>query len=141
MRPISIKNVPCEEAEIRDFMKIRNPLNHMSVCFRKSLIEDLGGYPKLYLNEDYGLWAKAMVNGATLRNLPNILVLARAGPNMHARRGGWKYILSELRLQNFLVHLGIKSRSKATLDGFLRSAVFSAPVSLRGLIYTHLLRT
>lgn len=47
--------MPITSKKIYDFSKKRNPLNHMSVMFRKSAVLSVGGYEQVSLFEDYFL--------------------------------------------------------------------------------------
>lgn len=134
------RTVPCDHAEIVKFARRRNPFNHMTVCYRRDLVLQHGGYPAIPLMEDYALWAKLLAAGARTANSPERLVLARVGNGMLARRGGMRYVKSEWTLQALLVRLGLKSRVASLIDGCLRSAVFLSPLGLRGWAYARLLR-
>lgn len=51
-------------------------ISHPSVMFKKSKIVSLGGYKESpdHIPEDFVLWTKALKNGLTIHNLPDILV-------------------------------------------------------------------
>jgi glycosyltransferase involved in cell wall biosynthesis len=138
--PIAIRSLPESKEKIIKFARRRNPFNHMSVAYRTDFIKKCGGYPDLYLREDYGLWATMIKHGANLINLPDILVHVTAGKEMYKRRGGLKYILSEYSLQKHLVASGIKPLFWAIIDGVLRSIIFVLPSSVRGFFYLSFLR-
>ncbi|MBK4736712.1 glycosyltransferase [Noviherbaspirillum pedocola] len=135
-----VRKVPCQPADIRRFLRRRNPFNHMTVCYRKSFIERIGGYPDIPLKEDYALWAKAVAAGARVANMPDVVVRARAGRDMVTRRGGIGYAKSEIALQWFLRKNGIKSTLASLADGLARAMVFVAPVSLRHIVFRRYLR-
>lgn len=135
------RSLPCHHAEIVQFCSRRNPLNHMTVCYRKELVVEVGGYPPVYLMEDYALWALLLRRGARAMNSPQSLVYARIGNGMHRRRGGFRYLRSEAAMQRHLVQLCYKTPVRALIDGFLRGIVFLAPVWARKLVYQNLLRT
>jgi glycosyltransferase involved in cell wall biosynthesis len=97
-----IKKIPTTHGNIVSFMRKRNPMNHPTVMFRKSVVERIGGYKHFYLLEDYYLWYRMQKGGATFANLPEILVYGRVGNDMVGRRRGWKYFKSE---QAFLAEL------------------------------------
>lgn len=137
---IALKRCPLEPFEIRKFVKRRNPFNHMSVGFRTASVKSVGGYPEFFLREDYGLWAKMLVDGAKVCNLEQTLVNATTGSEFYSRRGGLKYALGEIRFQRYLADIGIKSISEAIFDGFLRFFVFVSPSFLRRSVYLRLLR-
>jgi glycosyltransferase involved in cell wall biosynthesis len=132
--------VPCEAAEIRRFLKRRNPFNHMTVCYRRDFIRAIGGYPEIPLKEDYALWARAIARGARVANLAQVLVRARAGSELVARRGGLRYARSELALQAFLWRHGVQSAMASLLVGGARAALFAAPLAVRQFVYRRALR-
>jgi glycosyltransferase involved in cell wall biosynthesis len=138
--PVALREMPSQHDDILRFMKRRNPFNHMTIACRRSLVECCGGYPDLYRQQDYALWAKMVKAGARCANIPEALVHATAGKDMYRRRGGLRYVLAERDIQNLMVRLGMKSRLQGLLDGAARSSVFIAPVFLRRLIYKTLLR-
>ena len=138
---IAIKKTPLEHDALKRFAKYRNPFNHMAVAFRTSFARDCGGYPNIYLKEDYALWALMIKNGAKLANSSLVLVKATAGRDMYKRRGGLLYAKSEVELQKHLVKCGIKSYSAAIYHGGLRALVYLLPRCIRGLIYESVLRS
>jgi glycosyltransferase involved in cell wall biosynthesis len=139
-KPAARRVVPLHHDQIKKFMIWRNPFNHQTVAFRRSLAERVGGYPNIYYREDYGLWITMIKAGAKCANLPEVLVHATAGREMYIRRGGWRYACGECQLQALMVNLGFKSRLRAALDGIARSAVFLVPSFIRRLIYMRILR-
>lgn len=139
-KPIAIKTVPGDEASIHNYICRRNPFNHMTVAFRTQVALEMGGYPDIYLKEDYALWALMIANGAKVRNVDDILVHATAGRDMYRRRGGFKYVYSEVKLQEILVRYGLQPPILALIIGIIRSFVFLIPVGLRGAVYERFLR-
>ena len=137
---IGSKNLPLDHDAIISFARSRNPINHMTVAFRKSLFHHVGGYPDVYLKEDYALWAKLFHAGAKFANIDEALVVAHAGTAMYARRGGMKAALAELKLQSILVNCGISSFHIAFFYGALRFLILSAPVFVRVFVYRVFLR-
>lgn len=133
--------VPCGEHEIRSWMRRRNPFNHMTVCYRRAFIRAIGGYPDIRFKEDYALWAKALACGARVANLPEVLVRARAGGELVARRGGLAYARSEIALQSFLHRNGFHSTLSSLLAGAARAMVFASPLVVRQFVYRTVLRS
>jgi glycosyltransferase involved in cell wall biosynthesis len=138
---IALRELPRGSEEIRRFARRRNPLNHMTVAFRRQCVLDAGGYPEIHLKEDYALWALLLSRGAKLVNVEDVLVHASAGTKMYERRGGIRYVLSEIALQRHLLRCGLQNPFNALVVGCLRSLVFLMPASLRGIIYVKLLRS
>ena len=138
--PLWSKRVPLSNSRIALRARLRNPINHMSVAYRRSLILSLGGYPAIFLREDYGLWARALRAKARICNIDEDLVFARAGLAMYRRRRGLKSALAELRLQRLLIQEGVSSLPQALLWGGLRFAALLLPGVLLGFIYERVLR-
>ena len=139
-RSASTRRVPLNDADIKRFANLRNPFNHMTVCFRTDMVKSVGGYPVLHGMEDYALWIRLFSAGARLANSENSLVYARVGNGMVARRGGFKYIKSELKLQCLMTSYLNKSLNKAAAHFFSRAFVFSMPKAIRAKIYKVFLR-
>jgi len=127
--------VPEFHNEIVKYLKTRNPFNHMTVILRTSCVKDVGGYPLIYLREDYALWVKLISNGAKCYNVQESLVNATTGLEMYKRRGGVKYVMAEFNLQRLMVNMRIKSLRLAIVHSILRGTVFLLPSRLRGKLY------
>lgn len=112
--------VPTDDAEIKDYMKRRCPMNQMAVMFRKTSYNNAGGYLDWYCNEDYYLWLRMMEKGCRFANLPQVLVNVRVGDGMTARRGGWKYFVSEERIQRYMLRGGFISCLRYIHNVFIR---------------------
>ncbi len=100
---IGIRKVPKSHAQIVEYVKKRCPMNQVSVMFRKEAVEAAGGYLDWYCEEDYYLWLRMLEKGFLFENVPEILVNVRAGEEMSSRRGGWKYFISEAKLQRYML--------------------------------------
>lgn len=92
-----VRRVPARRADIRQFARLRNPFNHMTVVFRREAALRLGNYQPFHLLEDYYLWYRFLKAGLPTANLPEVLVHARVGNGMVRRRRGYRYLQSELR--------------------------------------------
>ena len=79
--------VPCDDGDIRNYMKSRCPFNHMTVALRRSEVLRAGNYQPWFWNEDYYLWLRMMLTGCKFANLPDTLVHVRVGKDLYARRG------------------------------------------------------
>ena len=116
----SFRKTPRSHDEIVRFSHLKNPMNHPSVMYKKSVVMGVGGYDDVLFFEDYHLWLKLIDNGARFYNLEEVLVYMRAGLSQLSRRSGKSYALSELRffrkiksdglLSSFQVLVGILTR-------------------------------
>jgi len=101
--------VPENDKDIKEYMKKRCPFNQVTVMFKKEFVESVGGYMDWYCEEDYYLWIRMAQAGGNFGNVRQTLVNVRVGDEMSARRGGWKYFLSEAKLQKYMLSQGIIS--------------------------------
>lgn len=138
--PIAVRATPTGHRDILRQMPMRNPMNHPAIAYRAELARGVGGYPSVHLKEDYAMWCMFAKANARFANLPDVLVRATAGVDMYRRRGGLRYIRSEIAMQRLMTDLGLKSRRAALLHGVMRSAVFAMPNQARALVYRRLLR-
>ncbi len=135
-----VRSVPLEFSAIKKSSYRRNPFNHMSVAFRKSVVLDVGGYPNLHLHEDYGLWCLLIRKNCNCINIPNILVHANTGDSFYKRRGGIKYLIAEINFQKFIYKNCSKSLFLVFLDLLIRGIIFLSPTFFRKFFYLFFLR-
>ena len=135
-----LKPVPEEYSDILTFSKKRNPFNHMTVAYKKSIILSLHGYQHHLFMEDYNLWLRVISKGYEVANLSQVLVYARVGNGMHARRRGSEYIKSEKQLLDLKIALKTQSLISAYVTFILRSFFRFLPSNLLGFVYNNLLR-
>jgi len=121
--PFDIKQVPIDYEHIKKESVVRNPFNHMSVTFKKSVINKVGGYIDVPLFEDYYLWLRVIRAKYPVTNLEDVLVKAHVNREFAHKRGGMHYLKKELHFQNILVR-----------DGFLNFPQYLCNVLIRGTI-------
>lgn len=102
---ISSRKVPEYNEDIIKFSKMRNPINHPAVMFKKQSVIDAGNYKKMYSFEDYYLWIRMLMNNSKLYNIQKSLVKMRAGYNQLERRRGWKYLKYEFNFWTSLYNI------------------------------------
>ena len=135
-----LKSVPLNYFEIKEFAKSRCPFNHMTVAYRKSVIQGVGGYHHHLFMEDYNLWLRVIAQGYQVANLPDIILYARVGNGMHARRKGFEYIKSEKQLLDLKKQLKLQSPVRANILFLIRSAFRLLPSGILGKVYNNFLR-
>ncbi|WP_010113569.1 glycosyltransferase [Acinetobacter sp. P8-3-8] len=136
----ALKSVPTEYESIKVFAQKRSPFNHMTVAYKKSIIESLGGYQHHLFMEDYNLWLRVIAAGHKVGNHADVLLYARVGNGMHARRKGIEYIKSEKQLLKLKKELKLQNPIRANMLFLMRSAFRLMPSSLLGIIYNTFLR-
>jgi len=88
---VRVKTMPIDYPAVLKYARYRNPVNHMTVMFRKEIVEQVGGYHDIKQLEDYDLWIRILARGYIIENIPSILVSARTGNGFADRRGGKEY--------------------------------------------------
>ncbi|HHA3590520.1 TPA: glycosyltransferase, partial [Salmonella enterica subsp. salamae serovar 21:z10:z6] len=130
--------VPCINPEIKKYSQKRNPFNHMTVAFRKCVIEKVGGYKHHHFMEDYNLWLRVIAAGYQVENINQCLVKVRVGKEMLERRSGIEYIKSEYKLAILKYKLGIQKSSEALIIFLIRAIPRLFPISILGVFYKNL---
>jgi len=133
--------VPIEHDAIRKDMAFRNPLNHMTVTFRKTAVLDAGNYQHLIGYEDYDLWARMVAKGHKVANINEVLCYVRADENAYARRSGWTYFKDGVVMQKKLKTLGLVNTPqycRNLIVRFISTVVLTN--KLRGFLYAHIMR-
>lgn len=135
-----VREVPSSYSNILRYAKWRNPLNHMSVMFRKSCALKAGNYQDEPLFEDYSLWLRMLLNGAHLDNMDEVVVYARAGAAIQERRGGLRYIKRELDMHRKMLKWKFISVPEFMLMLSLKVLVRALPGRLRFIFYSAFMR-
>ena len=132
--------VPETNEQIKISVKKRNPINHMTVAFKKQAVLDSGNYQDMLYFEDYYLWARMISKGYTFYNVQEELVNVRGGNDMIKRRGGKKYIKPIIKFQKAILDVKIINKFEYCCNVFKRIIGALIPNSLRFIIYKKALR-
>ena len=96
------RTVPQNDEDIKKYLKKRCPMNLVTVMYKKSSVNKVGGFIDWYCEEDYYLWIRMYLANMKFKNVPDDLVNVRVGKEMYQRRGGLKYFKSEKALQKYM---------------------------------------
>lgn len=99
---IGKRTVYSTDEEIKEDMKKRCAMNHVSVMYKKCAVQKSGGYIDWPWNEDYYLWIRMIQHGCRFANVPESIVNVRTGDAMSSRRGGKAYFKSEKDIQKYM---------------------------------------
>lgn len=113
------RKVPLTHDAILKCVKIKNPMNHVTVCMKTTSVKESGNYENVLWHEDYYLWFKMISQGFKFINIPVTTVFVRVGNDLVSRRAGLTYIKSEL---NFL-----KRCRQLRVLGFIDSLTYIFP--------------
>lgn len=132
---ISYRKLPENHDDIVKYSKMRSPLNHAVTMFKKSIVEQAGGYKKMMLMEDYYLWIRMIMKKAKFYNIQEVLLHMRAGDSMLERRWGLKYAKSELALSREFYKIGFLDIKEYIKIVFIRVPIRFVPKKLFKIAY------
>lgn len=133
---VGYRIVPNTHEEICTCIKKRCPFNQVSVMFKKTDVQSVGGYQDWYCNEDYYLWIRMHLADMKFSNVSDTLVNVRVGQDMYKRRGGWKYFKSEKKLQKYMLEnhvIGAGAYFVNVLKRFIVQVMLTD--TLRGIVF------
>jgi len=130
---------PLDPAWIRSAARFRDPFNHPTIVYRRSAVQEVGGYQDLPLMEDYLLFCRMLAAGAQPANVAEPLVYYRIGAGAYARRGGLALLRSELALQRRFRQLCITSRGQYVRNVVVRGGYRLLPEGVRRVAYRRLI--
>lgn len=133
-RVLHVRSLPLQHRTILRMARGRNPMNHMAVMFRRQSVEDVGGYPPFRKAQDYALWSKMLNMGYKMSNISKVLVYARTGRGLWARRG-WKYFRHELKIIRFQYQIGFINIIDYMINIGKRATFRLPPPAVRAALY------
>jgi len=140
-KPIGKREVPLSNEDIKEYLKKRCPFNQVTVMFKKTDVLKAGSYIDFYHNEDYYLWVRMYIEGFEFCNLEDVLVDVRVDETFYNRRGGFKYFLSEFKIQRIMYKNGIISFFRFLFNSSIRFVLQVVLTDyLRGLLFKKLAR-
>jgi len=138
---IAYKGVKTSDEDIKRQMKFRNAFNHPSVMFKKSDVLKVGSYMHWFLNEDYYLWIRMMLNNFIFENIDEPLLKMRTTNDTYLRRGGWKYFVTQKRLFDFMLKNKIINLIEYLYNNSIRFITrILIPNKVRKILYLKMLR-
>ena len=138
---IAKRVLPLDDVGIKKMMRGRCAVNHVTVIFKKADLLRSGNYQPYWLQEDQYLWARMMEHGCKFRNIPDVVVNVRSGKDQIARRSGWRFYKSVVRVFWYMYRHGLISFGYFLYICTIRGVVqVLMPNRLRTWVYLHLLR-
>ena len=133
---VSKRTVPCKDEEIKEYMKYRCAMNHVTVMYKKSAVLNAGNYIEWFCNEDYYLWLRMLRQNCVFGNTGTVLVNVRIGKDMYRRRGGKEYFKSEKGIQQYMLEHKIIDKKTYIINVLKRWIVqVLLPTSVRGFVF------
>lgn len=137
----SERHVALDLNSIRRMAKSRTPMNHVSVLYKKSSVENVGSYSENFGKlEDYKLWIDLLSNNAKLANIDDVLVYVRVGNGFIERRSNPREIIDWDMLQVYLLKNGLITHFEAFKNKCYIRAFIYMPSWLKTRLYHTVLR-
>ena len=137
---VGCRNVPYTNDEIYAFAKKRDPFNHPTVMYKKSVVLKAGMYSDYRKNQDTDLWIKMLSNGAQCMNLKEHVFRFRFDSDTYRKRKSWvnTKILLEIRYKAW--QSGLNTFFDFLLVATSQIGVYILPVWFQRWLYTVVLR-
>jgi amylovoran biosynthesis glycosyltransferase AmsE len=126
---------------IRDKLRRVNPIAHSSVMLRRQSVLDVGGYRNVHLAEDYDLWIRMATAHFELHNTKESLLAFCRDANFFSRRGGLRFLESELYLWRLKRSSKLSPPFLGILTFIFRCLYRVGPSFLRKAVHTRGLNT
>ncbi len=137
---LAVRAAPTGRQRIQEVSRLRNPVSHPTVVFRRRAVDAVGGYQEVPLAEDYWLWVRLLRAGADVRNVAEPLVGYRVSDGAYRRRGGPEVFAAEMQLQSRLHAIGHIGRLELARNIVVRGGYRFIPRRLRERSYRALVR-
>ena len=128
---IGYRKVPVTHFEIKQFARRRSPFNHPTVMYKKSMIQQIGGYDASIIRlEDYDLWLRAIAKGAVCANLDDVILKYRSTTDAVKRRKTFISLRNHIRARIQFYKKGYISLSDLTYGLATQIILFMIPTKL-----------
>ncbi len=138
-RPISRRVVPYDNEGIRKYARRRQPFNNMTVMYKKSVVQKVGGYKAMTRGEDYDLYVRILYENYDCKNINDDLVFARIKDKKADRRTSGATYRGFIKTRWYALRLGFSSPWDFFIACGAETIVFLSPAILQGLIYKKIL--
>lgn len=140
-QPIGYRSFATTHKALAREARMRNPINHPAMVFRRERIQAIGGYIHFPYFEDYHLVARLLMNGGKLASLSEPLLYFRVSQDTYRRRRGKSYLRNEIELLRYFRKIGFISKAQYRLNLLLRYPLRRMPASLLKPVYRYLFRS
>lgn len=138
---IAVKRRPENHNDIVKLAHKRSPVCHAGAMYRKSAVLGAGNYENCPLNEDYHLWVRMIMAGSVFYNIQEVLYYVRTNSEQISRRGGFKFLRTELRAFSEFRKMGFYTQKDYLVNSIIRIVTRLMPMRLRKyvikLIWNH----
>ena len=138
---IGYRKVPATPFEIKQFARRRSPFNHPTVMYKKSMIQQIGGYDTSIIRlEDYDLWLRAIAKGAVCANLDDAILKYRSTTDAVKRRKTFVWLRNHVRARVQFYKNGYISLSDLAYGLATQIILFMIPTKLAKIVFKKAVR-
>lgn len=137
---VGMRIVPLSNQEIYRFARKRDPFNHPTVMYRKSLLEKVGKYSDYRKNQDTDLWIRMLQNHAECLNLADDLFRFRFDEETYQKRKSWINTKILIKIRYNAWKSGFNSLGDFILVTLVQTVMYVFPVTLQKFLYKTFLR-
>jgi glycosyltransferase involved in cell wall biosynthesis len=102
-----VRSSPTEHEAVIQALRWRNIIAHPTNLIRMAALRRVDGYRAEYgMLEDYDLYVRLALSGARFHVIPAELLEYRKNDSVYVRRGGWGYLMGEIRFRLFCLRSG-----------------------------------
>lgn len=135
------RTVPLDNEGIHKYVRRRDPFNHPTVMYRKSMVMKYGPYGDYRKNQDTDLWIKLLCKGGCKAiNIDEFLLLFRFDEGTYRKRKSWTNTKTLIKIR----WNAFKDKYCSFFDFLAVSgaqlAIYIMPSGLQRIIYQHILR-
>ena len=135
-----VRTVPLTQEGIERFAKRRSPFNHVSIMYKKDMVERVGSYEPFFHMEDYWLLVRMILAKAKCENIESVVVDVRVGSGMYARRSNAEFRKSQRDFFIRLYRFGFITRYECVRNTFERTIISLLPEKQVRNVYNRFLR-
>jgi glycosyltransferase involved in cell wall biosynthesis len=129
-----LKVTPTSHDAIVRALRWRNVVHHPTLLIKKNVLTRIGGYRALFgFLEDYDLFVRLILSGAKFHAIPKVLIRIRSSSAQRARRGGFRYLVNDVRFRMQCLQSGFLTKSEFVAVTLMYSVfrLVSGPVRRR----------
>ena len=130
-----LRVMPRTHNQIIKLCKWRQPVNHVTLMFKRDVYLSVGGYTHIFSLEDFDFIVKLVISGATFANQNDVLVDVRRGSDFSKRRSGIRYFLLECSVLYKMYENGISNLLELGCAAFMRFWLRVLPLKVVTQLY------
>ena len=135
------RSVPTTDENIKRTLRFKNPFNHVTILAKRQMVLNVGNYCNDVVGyEDYVLWAKMYKAGATFANLNEDLVEVKFDKAQVGRRRGIQAVYSEIKMQKFLLGIGVISFYIFMFNVTIKTSIRMLPTPILFMLFKKFFR-